>query len=287
MNDRHLNDQDLTAAVRTWMADAPAGQPDRSRVVGEVVKQLGSTRRRRRRWPFSRFRREALTTAAWRSRADQPDPIPSTDRHSPTTFGRTHLMLSPAKAIIAGALVFGIGGVMLIAQPFEQHGSNVPGAASGDPAMAPSFFSGSPGEDWVHTEPVIERREDGVIDGTGEGYTVSWNANDPRTSGTASITLNETDYRVAATTLAPTGDIGSIRTYHFRIVNDDGSWDGQLQELVLGPEPEFSSNSGWLTGTGAYEGLSAYLVWSVSDDLKFRGHITAEGPPPVPDSLPQ
>jgi hypothetical protein len=28
--------------------------------------------------------------------------------------GRTQLMLSPGKALIAGALVFGIGGVMLI-----------------------------------------------------------------------------------------------------------------------------------------------------------------------------
>jgi hypothetical protein len=195
-------------------------------------------------------------------------------------------MFSPAKAITVGALVFALGGVLLIAQPFEQQGS-VPGAATEDPAMAPSFFSGAPGDDWVNTPPATERREDGVIDGTGESYTVSWEANDPRISGTASMTMNETDYRIDARTLAPTGNVGSIRTYLFSLVNDDGSWEGQLQELVLEPPDDFSSNSGWLTGTGAYEGLRAYLVWSVTDDLAFRGHITAEGPPPVPESLPE
>jgi hypothetical protein len=205
---------------------------------------------------------------------------------TPTPRWRIRSMFSPAKAITAGALVFALGGVMLIAQPFDRQGSTVPGAATDDPAMAPSFFSGAPGDDWVHTSPVTERREDGVVDGTGESYTVSWEANDPRISGTATFNMNETDYRTGATTLAPTGDIGSIRTYLFRIVNDDGSWEGQLQELVLEPS-EFSSTSGWLTGTDAYEGLRAYLVWSVTDDLEFRGHITAEGPPPAPESLPE
>ena len=152
--------------------------------------------------------------------------------------------------------------------------------------VAVSFFSGAPADDWVHTPPVTERREDGVVDGTGESYTVSWEAKDPRISATATISMNETDYGAGLTTLAPTGDIGSIRTYLFRIVNDDGSWEGQFQELVL-ETPEFSSNSGWLTGTDAYEGLHAYMVWSVTDELTFRGHITAEGPPPAPETLPE
>jgi hypothetical protein len=43
-------------------------------------------------------------------------------------------MFSPANAITAGALVFAIGGVMLIAQPFEQQGS-VPGAATDEASL--------------------------------------------------------------------------------------------------------------------------------------------------------
>ena len=39
-------------------------------------------------------------------------------------------MFSPVKAITAGALVFAVGGLLLIAQPFDQPGVGVPGAQS-------------------------------------------------------------------------------------------------------------------------------------------------------------
>ena len=195
-------------------------------------------------------------------------------------------MLSPAKAITAGALVFAIGGVMLIAQPFDQQGS-VPGAATADPAMAPSFFSGTIGDDWItNAEPVTERRDDGVVDGTGESYTFPWEANDPRISGTATIVTNETDYRVGATPLVATGDVGTVRTGLISIVNDDGSWEGLFTNLQV-ENLGLASTSGWLTGTDAYEGLSAYVVWSFPGENTFYGHITAEGPPSAPEVLPE
>jgi hypothetical protein len=100
------------------------------------------------------------------------------------------------------------------------------------------------------------------------------------------IVTNETDYREGVTMLAPTGDIGTVRTGLIRIVNDEGSWEGGLQNLQF-ENVDFASTSGWLTGTGAYEGLSAYVVWSFPGDGTFRGHITAEGPPAAPESLPE
>ena len=51
-------------------------------------------------------------------------------------------MLSPVKAITAGALVFALGGVMLIAQPFGQQGS-VPGAETDTEAEAPAWVTGT------------------------------------------------------------------------------------------------------------------------------------------------
>jgi hypothetical protein len=206
-------------------------------------------------------------------------------------------MFSPAKAITAGALVLGIGGLLLIAQPFEQRGSSAPGAASDDPAMTPSFFSGTTGEEWFPMEGATStRRADGVFDNTGEGYTVVWDANDPRISGTASMIMNETDYREGGT-VAPNGERGTIRTLNLRIVNDEGSWEGPLQfvvwdaivdvrdgELVLTEDGEgYSNSAGWLAGAGAYEGLSAYVVWPAPGGGHFRGHITAEGPPSIPE----
>jgi hypothetical protein len=194
-------------------------------------------------------------------------------------------MFSPAKVITALALAFAIGGAFLIAQPFDQQGS-VPGAATDDPAMAPSFFSAKPDDFDITVEPVGERREDGVVDYTGETYTFSLDANDSRISGAGTLSLNETDYRNGATTLAPTGDIGTIRTGLLTIANDEGSWEGPAQFLQI-EDPEFSSVAGWLTGTDAYEGLSTYVVWDFSGDGLFHGHITAEGPPPVPESPPE
>jgi hypothetical protein len=68
----------------------------------------------------------------------------------------------------------------------------------------------------------------------------------------------------------------------------DGGADGpDLIGGIIVENPEFASVSGWLTGTDAYEGLSADVVWLNSGgDPLFRGHITAAGQPPVPENLP-
>ncbi|MEA2026800.1 MAG: hypothetical protein U9O18_08910, partial [Chloroflexota bacterium] len=42
-------------------------------------------------------------------------------------------MLSPVKAITAGAIIFALGGAFLIAQPFDREGGGVPGAESSEP----------------------------------------------------------------------------------------------------------------------------------------------------------
>lgn len=199
-------------------------------------------------------------------------------------------MFSPAKAITVGAFVFALGGALLIAQPIDRQGPSAPGAATDDPSMAPSFFSGTMGDFTMNVAPVPERREDGVVEFTGESYTFSWDANDPRIVGTATIIMNETDYREGATTLAPTGDVGTMRTGVIRIVNDDGSWAGPYTELLLeNADVERDSVTGWVTGSDGYEGLSAYVVmyFGGPDFGTFTGHITAEGPPPAPEIVPE
>jgi hypothetical protein len=163
---------------------------------------------------------------------------------------------------------------------------SVAGAAAheetADP-MAHSFFSGTLAGEWTGIgEHLTDRRDDGVVEGTGESDSFPWEANDPRISGTATVIMNETDYREGAATLAPTGDVGTVRTGVLRVVNDDGSWEGPLSNLQL-ENLDFASTSGWLTGADAYEGLSVLVVWSFPGDGTFHGHITAEGPPPTPE----
>ena len=43
MNDQQITDKEMDAVLWMWTPDAPAGHPDRSRVVGNVVRQLHST----------------------------------------------------------------------------------------------------------------------------------------------------------------------------------------------------------------------------------------------------
>jgi hypothetical protein len=149
--------------------------------------------------------------------------------------------------------------------------------------LAPSFFSGTVSDDWTYlTEGVREPGSDGVVHYDGYVFSMPWDADDPRISGTALQVTNGTDYREGATSLAAPGYDGIVRTANLRIVNDDGSWEGPLSNLQIDDLDYFEVTAGWLTGTGAYEGLSAYVVWDVSNGA-FRGHITAEGPPLVPD----
>jgi hypothetical protein len=171
--------------------------------------------------------------------------------------------------LTAGLLAGPAGGVAGQAEPADD--------------MAPSFFAGTVPDDWAFlAEGTEERRPDGVVLYDGFVFSFPWQADDPRIAGTATQVTNATDYREGATTLGSTGLDGVVRTAHLRIVNDEGSWEGALSNLQIDDLGFFEVTAGWLTGLGAYEGLAAYVVWDVSNGA-FRGHITAEGPPPTPD----
>jgi hypothetical protein len=120
-------------------------------------------------------------------------------------------MFSPAKAITAGALVFAIGGVMLIAQPFQQQGS-VPGAAT-DPMDAAMFTA-----DAVLAGEYVDvgcESSDGVVHCRDE-FQMAVNATDPRASGTLTYGLNRDTHDVVVNVHAGT----------VTVENDDGMWAG-------------------------------------------------------------
>ena len=84
-----------------------------------------------------------------------------------------------------------------------------------------------------------------------------------------------------------TGVTGVIGSSIVRVVNDDGAWEGTLDSITMEDEGT-DQVSGWLVGEGAYEGLMAYVVIDYNTPCcQLSGHITPEGPPPVPDELPE
>ncbi len=119
-----MKDEKYTPEVGSWLKGREVPHPDSQQTARQVAARLPHIGQRGRWWPLPSFRRPPNTD---QTTDYQPSPIPSANGHTPTVIGRTTSMLSPVKAITAGALVFAIGGAFLIAQPFEQQGG-VPGA---------------------------------------------------------------------------------------------------------------------------------------------------------------
>ena len=195
----------------------------------------------------------------------QPGPIPATNGHVPTVIGRTHTMFSPVKAIVAGALVFVLGGLFLVAQPFDQRGS-VPGAEQGAELAPPvvvtiteSEGTGVEGEECTGDSPAV----------CTWGGSSQWSATDPRLSGTATMRATEYSWE----------DGGITEAYAIEVVNDKGTWVGTGRTTVA---REFGGlNMDTLNGEGAYEGLSAVLTQP--DDNIIKAVIVEGGLPPFPE----
>jgi hypothetical protein len=194
-------------------------------------------------------------------------------------------MLSPVKAITAGALVFALGGAFLIAQPFDQ-GGGVPGAEEAadyaDPVYVTGRYVGGGGYD--EEEPPDEPYGPAWL--TQWTGTVQHEWSDPRLQGTETFADNCIDYDFETDR-----DLTICQKIH-NIVTDEGAWrmrpvfaiDASLPD-GSGPGPSnFMGNSvgTWvLDGEDAYEGLSVVLH---KDGLTFSGFIVpTDVVPPVPE----
>jgi hypothetical protein len=203
-------------------------------------------RQRGRWWPLSALGRRTTSTPPASDREQRSEAIPTTTDRFPTVIGRTQTMFSPVKAITAGALVFAIGGLFLIAQPFDQQGS-VPGAEQGaDPMMAPAVVTGTMS--------------------FGPEESVYYEASDPRLDGEMTwVASNDLEYETPGISIEAT-----IR----ELVNDDGRWVGTDTGLgvtdsitVDGIEYDTRFRGSYLNidfivmqGEDAYEGLTAVIV---------------------------
>jgi hypothetical protein len=256
----------MNPEVRDWLKRTAAEPPDAHQSARQVMARLPEVRQRRRWWPFPVIHREPqsvpTTTAATQH---EPSFIPAT-----TAIGRTQTMLSPVKAITVTALVFTIGGMMLIAQPFDRQGGNVPGAEVTDESMSPSQVSGRyiyQRSQTRHRE--LFRSEDGVERFPGDSWAdITVESSDPRLAGEASFTLDRDIYP---------GRIGIVWGTGV-ITNEAGSWTGSTVGVIR-PEDGIAWRT-WdqFTGSGAYEGLSVML--DKESNGEFEGVI-------VPGPLPQ
>ena len=237
-----MNDEPMQPLLERWFEDTDPQPPDARQTAAQVVAQVPRTRQRGRWLPFPLFQRRVQTPTATDTADYQPTPIPATNSQTPTVTGRTQSMFSPAKAITAGALVFAIGGVLLIAQPFDQQGG-VPGAAT-DPANS-AFFTAD-----VRLTGTFDESSTRNDDGTRhyrEDFQMAVDASDSRASGTLTYGLNRTFYAPGVQAHAGT----------VTLENDDGMWEGAFTGYWTNDGDRILHAQ--LSGQDAYEGWTMLL----------------------------
>jgi hypothetical protein len=273
-----MNDERFGRTVTSWLRDEDPTPPDSLQSARQVAARLPLVRQQSRWWPLPLLRRTPAPTRAADTIEYQPSPVPASNGHTPTVIGRTTSMLSPVKAITAGALVFAIGGAFLIAQPFQQQGS-VPGAEA--EAVAPTWVTGT-----IASAPSCSSG-DLELDGDVRRYTdvecspQTWTSTDPRLSGEVVRRWSEDNYPTDEGTISV-----SVGAAHLR--NDGGEWACFDTSLLRGSgmsSEAVTDTTFACTGDGGYAGLSAILVSSSTTGFneEFVGLVFSGDFPPVPE----
>ena len=205
-------------------------------------------------------------------------PTPSAKGYPTPITGRSSVMFSPVKAIVAGALTLFVVGVLSIAQPFGQQGGTVPGAPAASPSpvasVTPEASPALPSSARVTGTEVVSdivsgpiTTDDGIRQMRGLTATSTDTMDDPRVSGTGSIVGNYDAY----------GDVGT-QWGTYRLENADGAWEGTWRGVIWS-RGGGTEHTWWLTGSGAYEGLTYYAY--VNSSLRIEG-IIFPGETPAP-----
>lgn len=241
-----MNTDQLTPVVRRWLRHTEATPPDARQSARQVLARMPYVRQRGRWWPLPSLRRKSTSALPSLDREQRFAAIPETPYRFPTATGRTRLMFSPVKVILAGALSLALGGALLVTQPFQ-----APSGPGGQPMpagpAAASLITGTltcdGGDDRIYG--------DGWYQGHGSLACTS-EADDPRVTGPASLDWNFACYREA--------DDSCVFWGVLDIEGLDGSWSGTytgVDDAVLwkagtgGAEMVFA-----LTGSGGYDGWS-------------------------------
>jgi hypothetical protein len=195
-------------------------------------------------------------------------------------------MLSPVKAIAAGALVFALGGAFLIAQPFGQP-SSLPSATSDGGLVEPVAFTGT----WSWSSNIVPEE---TVTNEGVSVTLSggaWNhvasgITDPRFDGDVTVFASSTDhYGVSSADLASSAV--AIWSSAWRVENEDGAWQSEPAYSLDFHDTSGAPYTAVFRGEGAYEGLTAVVELELDGSRwDLRGLIFDGGLPPDPEPRP-
>ena len=273
------------ARLHDWLDDTVGQTPDLVEGTRQVMSQVEETSQVGRWLPFPVLHRKSKAKTPTATAEYQPIPIPATNGHTPTVIGRTQSMLSPVKAITAGAIVFAIGGAFLIAQPFQQQGS-VPGAEAEAEAVAPAWVTGTltlgsscSGPTASTPEPDVQPEREHH-----RCSTQTWITSDPRLTGTSTSTWDADVYVLDEAII-------SVRAGTYELQNESGGWLCHYRDGLAYGMGRYATGANEETvtcaGDGAYDGLTAivFLDWSNSppSSVPLAGLIFPGEAPPLPE----
>ena len=272
-----MNDEQMQSLLEEEFRTLDTRPKDVESSTRRVMERKAHVHQRSRWWPFPVFYRRHDTPTATDTVQGPPNPIPASNGHTPTVIGRTTSMLSPVKAITAGALVFAIGGAFLIAQPFQQ-AATVPGAEA--PAVEPMWVTGnvqpasscSPGDVEIDGDVTRSRNV--------ECSPQMWTSSDTRLTGEVVRRWSQDVHRTDEGTF----EVGMDAAY---LANEGGGWACSASYLASGSGmSSLSVNDTTFdcTGDGGYAGLSAILVSTPGSGFTedFVGLIFSGDAPPLP-----
>mgnify|MGYP001817615514 CR=1 FL=1 len=198
--------------------------------------------------------------------------VPQERRWLPGWLGGTSRTLFGSVKLAAAAVVVALFGAVLllgVLSTTDDEPAATPTPApteSAEPESSEIFAPapvtgqgdfGSSGSNW--RSPVQQKHgsrswEDGVTRYDDAWYTLGWEADDPRLTGEATIRHNAHDYESLGLLLSS----GVVE-----LATADGRWTGEVDSLLAG---DLAKTTILLSGEGAYEGLTAYVMMDENDD---------------------
>jgi len=249
--------------LKEWLQDDAPEPSGARKSADQIMARLPETKQRSRLWPLVPSRRSTSS--------------PSDDGEPRSVSGRTRSMFSPAKAITAAA-VFALGGVLLIAQPFDQPGDISPGAEPPG-SGATTSFEGSLRHGRNVERAAAEALPNGAVAWRGQIWEITEaEMSDPRLAGTIDDMWNWDAY-------VQDGPF-TIWRGGFRIENDEGAWQMRPVVKLKFSDVEYTVWTGIFDGEGAYEGLTAFAeVTEAGGGYELRGVVTDGEIPPPPEPM--
>ena len=159
-------------------------------------------------------------------------------------------MFSPVKAITAGALVFAIGGMLLIAQPFSERAGYVPGqqaSPAGSLDLGDRTLVLANTTDQTTSQAANITRAGDIVQYRDLAYLYEQQATDSRLDGTLEVVINFDERQDGSATMWGTETV----------TNEGGTWEGPMTGVIAADGTHYVL--GTLRGTGEYEGY--VLKW--------------------------